>query len=135
MKYPILILVIFHSIFSFLPDTSPEYRIYKSPLCIGDQLQFGKRSVLFKEVVADSRCPKGATCIRAGEAKVLVEFYLNGEMLGEKVITGEEVRTIEVFKNRNIELSGFQLEPYPDITKKIFPEEYTLTISISERIK
>lgn len=134
MKLPILILVIFHSIFNFMPDSSPEYRIYKSPLCKGESLHFGQRAVLFKEVVSDSRCPKGTTCIRAGEARVLVEFYSNGKVLGEKVITGREIRTIELFKNKNVELSGFHLEPYPDITKKIAPEEYTLTLRISEKI-
>jgi hypothetical protein len=43
-------------------------------------------SIKFVEVVSDSRCPKGATCIWAGEASCLVELTSGGATV-EKVLT------------------------------------------------
>ena len=90
MKYTLIILALFHSV--FLTDQEPippKYNIHTSTLCVGDNLDFGNKSIKFKKVISDSRCPNaaGITCIWAGEVKVLFEFYDDGELQGKKIIT------------------------------------------------
>lgn len=158
MKISIFFLALFHSVFILVQDPEPaNYNIHNASLCIGDMMQLGDKSIKFKEVVSDSRCPKaeGITCIWAGEVRVLVELYENGEFKGEKIITGSDVLEEEIYvageikENRivtsvnisiaeffnmeNLVIKSISVSPYPR-SGKISPEEYSLNLKISERL-
>lgn len=71
MRY-LLIFLTFHFF------TSVEEPLQDSPsleLKTGEQAAIGNVTIKFKKVLSDSRCPRGVTCIWAGEAKVLVAIY------------------------------------------------------------
>lgn len=138
MKIAIFFLVLFHSVLMIGQDPEPsKYNIHNANLCVGDALMFGDKSIRFKKVVSDSRCPKGnaITCIWAGEVKVLVEFYENGEFKGEKIIAGSNISVGKFFDVKDLEISGVNVLPYPELGRKITPEEYSLNLKISEKVE
>lgn len=109
---------------------TPEYRYYTSQLCQDDMFSFENRSIQFKKVVKDSRCPKGVTCIWAGNVKVLVEFFEGGRSLGTEIISGHDFEISDKFTEMEIELSGFEVTPYPSPDYKIRPEEYSINMKL-----
>ena len=54
-----------------------------------------------KNVLNDSRCPEGVTCIWAGEVSVVVEVYKDKQFVGEKTLLFN-------IKNRNENLKWLQ---------------------------
>ncbi len=63
-----------------------EVNVFNAQLQAGQAFSFNNNAVCFKEVVSDSRCPKGVTCVWAGEARVLVDIYENGKLKEEKML-------------------------------------------------
>lgn len=136
MKFSIFFLTLFYSVFILAQEPEKvDYNIHKATLCLGDSMQLGDKSIKFKKVVSDSRCPKGVTCVWAGEVKVLVEFYEDGKFKGEKIITGSNISIEEFFSIKDIVIKTLGVSPYPEINKKISPEEYSLHIKISEKLE
>ena len=86
--------------------------------------------VTFVGVAADSRCPAGTTCVWEGDAAVdirlqpdegpahLVRLHTSGREPREAVAAG-----LRVVLDR--------LDPYPDATAPIAPDEYRLVLSIT----
>ena len=148
MKITIIILVLFHSV--LLTDQEPvppKYNIHSGTLCIGDNLDFGNKSIKFKKVISDSRCPNvaGVTCVWAGEVEVLVEFYEDGRVQGEKIITGTNIEIgeyeivsavgisiTEFFNEKGLDITSVEVTPYPG-KEKISPEEYSVSLSIARK--
>ncbi|CAL68146.1 hypothetical protein [Christiangramia forsetii] len=158
MKIPIFFLVLIHLVFlAGEEQESTKYNTYNAQLCIGDRMNFGKKSIKFKGVISDSRCPKGVTCIWAGEVKVLVEFYEDGEFKGEKIIvgsnilvdemyvegevrknkisTGSKIPVADFFSVKDLFIDNVIVLPYPNISEKISPEQYRLNLKVSEEIE
>jgi len=159
MKIGILILALFYSAVSqYQKHDSSEYNTYSANLCIGDMMPVAGGAIKFKKVISDSRCPKGnaITCVWAGEVKILVEFYADGKLRGDKIITGANILVEESYKDgelekeritansntsiaqffngRDLSISNIVVLPYHG-TKKILPEEYSIKLTISEKIK
>ena len=111
--------------------------LYSSKLQIGELLNFGNRSLKFKKVVSDSRCPKDVTCIWAGEAVVSIEVYENGKCLEEKLIVISTPDIPLKFSSDNLiySISGMVLSPIPTVNKKMVNEDYKLYLSVEESIK
>ena len=63
-----------------------EVNVFNAQLQTGQAFSFNNNAVCFKEVVSDSRCPKGVTCVWAGEARVLVDIYEDGKFKEEKML-------------------------------------------------
>lgn len=135
MKIAIFFLVLFHYGMLITQEIPVKYNIYSATLCSGDQLYFGNKAVKFKEVISDSRCPEGVTCIWAGEIKVLVEFYEDGKFKGDKIITGTNISIAEFFNVKDLEISGMVVSPYPKVNEKISPGEYSLKLQVSEKLE
>ena len=149
MKISIIILALFHSVFLADQDpVTPKYNIHQQILCSGDTMYLGEKTIKFKKIVSDSRCPNGVTCIWAGEVKVLIEFYEDGEFKGDKIITGSnislgqnevvagtDISIAEFFNAEGLKIKGVVVSPYPQANEKISPEEYSLNIEISEKVK
>ncbi|AVR44924.1 hypothetical protein C7S20_06375 [Christiangramia fulva] len=111
-----------------------NFRNIGEELCLGGKLAFEDYSIVFCEVISDSRCSKGVNCIWAGEAKVKLEFFKGNRSLGTGIFTSAGTSLAEFFDKNNIEISRFSLYPYPDIRRKINPEDYSLFIEISEKV-
>jgi hypothetical protein len=87
-----------------------------------------KLEVEFVSVADDSRCPKGVTCVWAGNAKVLLRFRKGNN------------KPVDVELNTNIKtkihsLFGYvlrleKLEPYPEASGPINPSDYVVTLSV-----
>lgn len=150
MKIAILFVVLFHSAMAVTQDADPSsYEIHEATLCLGDSMEMGNKIIKFSEVVSDSRCPKGLgiTCIWAGEVKVLVEFYENGKLKGDKIVTASNVLMEEdysvssdisiagFFNVNELNIKGIGVFPYPEGSERIAPEEYKLNLKISEKLQ
>ena len=67
-------------------------------LAVGDRIFLAEKavSVLFEGVVADSRCPEGATCVWAGDATVALRIAAAGREDRHLVHTNVEPRSVAV---------------------------------------
>ena len=87
--------------------------------------------VNFVEVVNDSRCAKGATCIWQGEVTCIVEITyfesMHHKTLTQPGLTQEPSR--DVFKEYSI---TFNVKPYPELEKDIKTNEYRLQLVIEK---
>ena len=84
----------------------------------------------FVEVVADSRCPTGVTCIWQGEVTCLVEITYRGSVFS-KVLTqsgGEPAKSD--FESYGI---AFGIEPYPAAGKEIKDSDYRLQVEVNKK--
>ncbi|WP_037318551.1 hypothetical protein [Salegentibacter sp. Hel_I_6] len=137
MKIYILIVLFF----IFSPGIQAQEKIeiikYSAETAPGDALSFDGKSVEFKEVILDSRCPSNVTCVRAGEAKVLVALYEKEKLLGEEVINvGANSSSFQTFLGdffkEDYAVNLFSLLPYPETSRKISASEYRLQLEISQ---
>lgn len=82
--------------------------------------------ITFASVKEESRCPKGVTCVWAGNAKILIEI--------SKADSGSA--TLELNTNINpkhgrclgYELSLEKLDPYPKADEQLKPSQYEATL-------
>lgn len=134
MKILILFFLLFFSRSGIAQTQDPTMvDTYSAILMPGQKLVFENKSVIFKAFISDSRCPKGVTCIWAGEAKILVELFENGKSIGEEVVVITPAATVKSLFNDFLEkscfsLSVFALYPYPEINTKIAASDYRLKI-------
>ena len=119
-----------------MAQETSETRSYSALLQQGELLNFGNRSLKFKEVISDSRCPINVTCIWAGEAKVLVELFENGRFLEEKVLLVNSKTSSLSFLSKSVaySISGIDLMPYPTVQSKDTKPDYSLEMRVSEKL-
>ena len=101
-------------------------------LAIGEEheLDGGRARVKFENVLSDSRCPRGARCIRAGEAKVQVWFQQGSEPGRSHILVGPARSFSSVSRSYSVQVRS--LEPYPEQGSKR-PQEHVLTLLVLER--
>lgn len=80
--------------------------------------------IKIKEVLEDSRCPQGVTCVWAGQAIVAVEVYENKKLIEEKTLYFDGKHTAENIKwfskyNDNKNIKQIQFLPAPKDGVKI----------------
>jgi hypothetical protein len=134
----IYLFVLFHSVLMPVQEEPQiEIRKYSDVICAGDQLIFGNRSMEFKKIISDSRCPSAPmiTCIWAGEVKVLVEFYENGKSKGTKIIKSSNIAIGDYFNTEGLKLQRFGVSPYPETWSSIEPEDYRLSLEVTEKME
>jgi len=110
--------------------TSP---VIVAKVALGEAITIDGITIHFKEVLEDSRCPSGVTCIWAGRAKVTVGVKEDGQAIQEKeIIFGQtiegEISNNTIFENGNSKLKAFSLEPYPEYEKITDVTNYKLLI-------
>lgn len=134
MKYFFLFVFLTIS-FSFMAQETTEIRSYSAVMQQGELLNFGNRSLKFKDVISDSRCPKNVSCIWAGEAKVLVEIFENGRFLEEKILLVNSKNSTLNFLSEAVaySISGIDLMPYPTVQSKNNKPVYSLEMMVSEK--
>ena len=122
--------------YALMGQETAEIKSYSAAMQQGELLNFGNRSLKFKEVISDSRCPVNVTCIWEGEAKVLVEIFENGRFLEEKVLLVNSKNSSLNFLSEAVaySISGIDLMPYPTVQSKSTKPEYSLKMRVSEKL-
>ncbi len=138
MKYLFLFGILICSI-SLSAQDQEENRIFNSVLQGGEQLEFGDKSIRFKEVISDSRCPKDVTCVWAGEAKVLIEIFEKGKLINKKLVVINPSAIDEIPLQFSAGggiyyISAFRLFPYPSAASKKDKIDYALELQVSEHL-
>ncbi|MFC1932245.1 hypothetical protein ACFLXU_01260 [Chloroflexota bacterium] len=87
--------------------------------------------IKFEEVLEDSRCPRGVTCVWEGRVRCLVQLTDNDS--SEKIELTEHglsAQSSEVtYKDYQF---AFHVIPYPEAGKEITTGEYRLLLSVSK---
>jgi hypothetical protein len=137
-----IIISIFAVLFLFSGCSSGSEEVKASwgqqfTLAIGQSAVFddGGLKIKFDSVTGDSRCPKGVTCIQAGEAKCQV-FIGNGsnfsavELQDKGGVSGYSETT---FQNTAYKIKiSFKVEPYPEAGKQIGSGDYKLKMTVTK---
>lgn len=133
MKYVFMCLLLVLSS-GILAQETEQVNFYSSTLQIGEMLNLGNRSLKFKNVVSDSRCPKDVTCIWAGEAIVSVEVYEDGKCIEEKliVVTPSNISLKFTSGNMMYSIAGLGLSPIPSVKNHDISGEYKLHMKVRE---
>ncbi len=136
MKYILICLFIFIGTGVFAQENQ-EVNIYNSSLSVGEVLNLNNRSIVFKNVVSDSRCPENVTCVWAGEAKVAIDIYENGTWIKEQVINIQSKNVPLEFSinSTTYSMRGISLTPYPSVKKDNLPKNYVLQMSVMEKVE
>lgn len=131
MKIVFLILILLLPLTTIAQDTL-ETSVYSSVLNLGEAFSVGDKSVNFKSVISDSRCPRSVSCIWAGEAKVLVEIFEDGKFVEEKIIIIDSANNLLNTSDEgyNYNILGMDLRPYPTVETKEIQPDYTLTVKV-----
>lgn len=134
MKYALTLLFALLVGASYAQETDSIIN-FNSLLRTGEMFSFEDKSIQFKKVISDSRCPKDVTCIWAGEAKVLIAVMENGKQVKEEIITLSAAKDFKFsFSDSKglYNLNSIDLFPYPVSTHKIKDSEYCLEIELSK---
>lgn len=110
---------------------------------IVSKLMYGKTITVedlefkFVSVESDSRCPKGVQCIWAGEAIVLIDIFKNGNKIEQKRVVFSPTSTLvnklgNIFSSETLNVSSFNIAPYPEYKVKINPEDYYIQLDVRE---
>jgi hypothetical protein len=86
-----------------------------------------------QSVFDDSRCPKGVTCIWAGEVSVVVEVYKDKKFLEEKTLTFNSKNKEENFKWFATyfpkKIQSIVVAPYPKEGQLVNPKKQYINIT------
>jgi hypothetical protein len=88
-------------------------------------------TIKFVSVTNDSRCPSGAQCIWAGEAKCQMSINDHGSV-SEVILTvsgGSDAIDQEFYKSYK---ASFKLVPYPEVGKQISSTDYQLIMTLTK---
>lgn len=134
MKYFIIMMCVLVNTYSnsqtaFKKDSTS----YSSSITLNKKATFNSHSVLFKELISDSRCPKDAMCVRAGEAKVVVSLYKDDIFISDRELIFHASGYLSDANNRitsddSVLIFGGVLKPYPNTINKISEKDYILEI-------
>lgn len=106
-------------------DHEFELKVGQEVIIKGEPLK-----VKFISVLEDSRCPKGVTCIQAGQARVALQLIPRNKK-------AETVELSTTSTGQEIDSNGYQvklvsLNPYPKMDSQVKPAEYVLNITVSK---
>jgi hypothetical protein len=110
MKKSLLLFLILFNTLAFGQNT-PKENIKYVKITQKKCLKKSGYQIVFKELVSDSRCPEGVTCIWAGEASVIVSVYKDSKLIEDNTM---------VFSMKNIEENKQWFSKYlPEKQRKI----------------
>lgn len=104
-------------------------------LNFGASLQYEDIRIKFVEVVQDSRCPKAVQCIWEGEVIVLIAIFKNDKKVEQKKLTISPKYSLKeqignLFSSERLNISGFNVLPYPVASNKIPMEDYYIQLDV-----
>ncbi|APS38282.1 hypothetical protein AO058_05000 [Salegentibacter sp. T436] len=140
LKPALLVFSLFLFAISASAQDEAEIETYFAETKLGESFNFNERTIHFKEVLVDSRCPSDVTCVRAGEAKILVEIFKGEKSLGKETISlGANVNSFKtslaIFFEEELDIEFLSLSPYPKTSRKIKASDYQLQFKITETVK
>ncbi|WP_367756430.1 hypothetical protein [Flavobacterium sp. WC2430] len=131
MKKCILLLLLTFNLTAFAQNKNLRYFKITQKECLPKK---GYQFVL-KQIVSDSRCPKGVNCIWAGEIKLLVSVYQDKHFITDEAVTisGNNFQENKDWLVRYLPINKQNLQtitvfPYPEEGIKINPKDYYLKI-------
>jgi hypothetical protein len=133
MKKQLVLLLLTFTIFPFTACSADNMQArlgQEFSLAVGQNavISTEKMEIEFVAVTADSRCPSGAQCIWAGEAKCTVLFSVNeNEQMVTLIQSGGSSSATTSIDGYSI---SFTLNPYPKLNKQIEDKDYRLVLTI-----
>lgn len=132
-----LVIIIGLGFFIFLPriSTAPTKEVIPAvatpvtgdvTLAAGQKGQVGDLSIVWNEPVLDSRCPKNAQCIRAGELIVNVSLSDKNGSKTTQISTGKPGYN---FDGHLVTITS--ASPYPTVSQKISTKDYQITFHVA----
>lgn len=110
MKKSLLLFLILFNTLAFAQNT-PKENIKYVKIAQKKCLKKSGYQIVLKEVVSDSRCPEGVTCVWAGEASAIVSIYKDSKLVEDNTI---------VFSMKNAEENKQWFSKYlPEKQRKI----------------
>ena len=110
MKKSLLLFLILFNMLAFAQNT-PKENIKYVKITQKKCLKKSGYQIVLKEVVSDSRCPEGVTCVWAGEASAIVSVYKDSKLVEDNTM---------VFSMKNIEENKQWFSKYlPEKQRKI----------------
>ncbi len=137
MKYCLILVFSLIMGSSYAQENDSIVKFY-AEINAGDLFSFENKSIQFKKVISDSRCPKDVTCVWAGEAKVMLAILENGKLIEEKMVTLNAQNKIDLsfLGLKDIfSLKALDLIPYPVSSHKIKDSEYCLKIQLNKKVE
>lgn len=143
MKYFLIAIVAFY-LTSANSQEKNSVNVITEGLNLGKEFSFQNKTILFKKVISDSRCPINVNCIWAGEAKILIGILEDGIEVEEKIVSLKNGSNIESKENSNelilqfsnseshYLLNALNLYPYPKVNHKTEASDYCLEIQLKE---
>ncbi|UCH43402.1 MAG: hypothetical protein JSW16_02350 [Dehalococcoidales bacterium] len=106
----------------------------ESALKIGDSIiiEGEELQIKFLEVTGDSRCPKGVTCIWAGEVSCMVEIKYQ-ESINRLTLTQPGSTDWPPERSFREYKLAYHVEPYPVAGAEISEDEYRLHLTVVKR--
>lgn len=136
MKHLLFTLVLLFSTMGFAQD-STNVKV-EAPKIV-NKLQFGKSAIFnaievkFVELVSDSRCPQGVSCVWSGEVVILVDVLENGKKLETKKMTFNSLgKGNDIYVSEGLTITGVNISPYPVYGEKIALEEYRMQLFVKQ---
>jgi hypothetical protein len=108
MKKSLLLFLILFNTLSFGQNT-PKENIKYVKITQKKCLKKSGYQIVLKEVVSDSRCPEGVTCVWAGEASAIVSVYKDSKLVEDNTM---------VFSMKNIEENKQWLSKYLPVKQR-----------------
>lgn len=117
--------------------TSTQVQKGTVTLSLGEEITVGSLRVQFKEVLEDSRCPKGTTCFWQGRVKILTTVREEGEAANtSEVIFGElkkgEIKNHSFYKSDTTTLTAIAVNPYPTKDSGTTNLTYELVLEVNK---
>lgn len=132
-KAILLILLVFTT--GIFAQTSKKENLKFVEIVQNAKLKGNGYQLVLKEVISDSRCPQGVTCIWAGEVQFVVSVYKDKKFIQDETITLSPNQNQETKDwlskympscKKNIKSIG--IFPYPKDGSPINPKDYYLKI-------
>ena len=93
-------------------------------------------SFKIKEIISDSRCPEGVTCVWAGEVELVLSIYKEGAFYKEETMTlnfknfPENKLLLEKYTS-NIKIKSIEVLPNKKQDVEISKKDYSLKIELN----
>ena len=103
-------------------------------MAIGQKVSFAREplSIAFVEVVSDSRCPSGATCVWQGEASCRLSITFR-DSSNSLIVTQPGLTETPATTDFDQYQIQYRLRPYPALDKQIKPGDYRLELTVRRK--
>lgn len=138
MRNLLIVFAFITSVASFSQDsTEVTVKEVKIGLGFGEETEIEGNFLKFEGVISDSRCPQDVNCVWAGEAKVLFSYFEDGKRKEKIVVLNPNASGAGniIFNFENQDVFAHNLQPYPQVNRKIHPSEYKIELLVRENVE